>query len=175
MPLINLLREGTGAQGGWLGRASGTLKADQRLRLWIAALRRLISTKFAPASSNWPVHNIRFLGVSTWPMNWMSPLAARHSSGPISKPVARMSALFRNSAAMMPAHQTPAGAAAVGRVVCGPVRPDAPEGVEARPPASQRKINTGKRKELISTPLLPGFVVFDRATRSPACSLFRLP
>jgi len=62
----------------------------------------------------------------------MSLLAARQSGRPISKHAARMSALFRNSAAMMPAHQTPAGAAAVGRVVCRPVRPDAPKGVEAR-------------------------------------------
>ena len=38
LPLLNLLREGTGAQGGWLGRASGTLKPNQRLHLCITAL-----------------------------------------------------------------------------------------------------------------------------------------
>ena len=34
LPLLNLLREGTGAQGGWLGRAWVTLKADRQLRLY---------------------------------------------------------------------------------------------------------------------------------------------
>ena len=38
LPLLNLLREGTGAQGGWLGRASGTLKGKSRLCLCKAAL-----------------------------------------------------------------------------------------------------------------------------------------
>ena len=36
--MLNLLREGTGAQGGWLGRAWVTLKADRQLRLYEAAL-----------------------------------------------------------------------------------------------------------------------------------------
>ena len=38
LPLLNLLREGTGAQGGWLGRASGTLICNSRLCLSEAAL-----------------------------------------------------------------------------------------------------------------------------------------
>ena len=38
LPLLNLLREGTGAQGGCLGRASGTVKAQSRVCLCKVAL-----------------------------------------------------------------------------------------------------------------------------------------
>ena len=84
LPLLNLLREGTGAQGGWLGRAPGTLKPDQRFRLWTRALTTNINkVRTCIQQYSWPQHP--FSG----PLNLTDELDVAFGRPPLEREIGR--------------------------------------------------------------------------------------